>query len=195
MSYDSKRRFSSYWHQINEIITIGPDKILEVGVGSGFVRMYLMNKKIDVITLDILFELIPDIVGDVIRLPFKKNSFDAVSCCEVLEHMPYSMFIIALKELNRISKRHILLSIPDSTPVYRINLELPKLKPVKKLIPHPMPRSKYHNFDNEHFWEIGKKGYSLKKIKSDINLIGFEIVKTYRIFEYYYHRIFLLEKK
>jgi predicted SAM-dependent methyltransferase len=193
-AYDSKERFCSYWHQIDEIFKVKPKRFLEVGIGNGFVSKYLKERGINVITLDVIYELVPDICGSVIELPFRKNAFDAVSCYEVLEHLPYNEFINVLKELSRITQKNIILSIPDATTVYRLNIEIPKLKPIKKLIYHPMPRSKRHEYDNEHYWEIGKKGYSLKKIKSEIYALGLNILKTYRIFEYYYHRIFILEK-
>ena len=35
--YDSKERWISYWHQINEIIKLNPKKVLEIGIGNGFV--------------------------------------------------------------------------------------------------------------------------------------------------------------
>jgi hypothetical protein len=65
---------------------------------------------------------------------------------------------------------------------------------VKKLIPLPRLRKPIHNFDGEHYWEIGKGGYPLGKIVNDIELAGFEIEKTYRVFERPYHRFFLLKK-
>jgi len=118
-----------------------------------------------------------------------------VSCCEVLEHLPFSEFGNALKEICRVSKKYSLISLPDVTQVYRINLELPRLsKPIKKLIHHPFPRPAEHIFNGEHYWEIGKKNFPLKKIIKSIEDSGFSILKTYRVFEYYYHRIFVTKK-
>jgi len=51
-----------------------------------------------------------------------------------------------------------------------------------------------HNFDGEHYWEIGKFGYPLKKIVEDIQRAGFEVKKTYRVLEFPYHRFFVLRK-
>ncbi|MHC1716410.1 MAG: class I SAM-dependent methyltransferase [Candidatus Dojkabacteria bacterium] len=44
-----------------------------------------------------------DIVSDIIEIPVKKNSFDAVMCIEVLEHLPYPN--LAIKEFQRILKK------------------------------------------------------------------------------------------
>lgn len=51
-----------------------------------------------------------------------------------------------------------------------------------------------HKFNGEHYWEIGKFGYPLSRIIKDIKIAGFNIKKTYRIFEVPYHRFFILEK-
>lgn len=48
--------------------------------------------------------------GDIYKLPFKDEEFDLVLCCEVLEHLEHPE--VALAELNRISKKYVLLSVP-----------------------------------------------------------------------------------
>jgi ubiquinone/menaquinone biosynthesis C-methylase UbiE len=193
-SYDIKERFISYWHQVDEIIKLRPKKLLEVGVGNGFVSRYLILRGIDVTALDIDYDLKPTITGSILYIPFANKSFDVISCCEVLEHLPYTDFTLALGELFRVSQQHVIISLPDHTPVYRMNIELPRIKPIKILIPHPFPRPKRHEFDGVHHWMIGRTGFPLKKIKSDIISNGFRIAATYRIFEFYGHRFFVLEK-
>lgn len=193
-SYDRKERFISYWHQIDEVISLKPKKILEVGIGNGFVSRYLRKKGLDVTTLDIVKELKPSVAGSVLSMPFTNKSLDVVTCYEVLEHLPYVDFTNALKEIGRVSREHVVLSLPDVTTVYRINIELPRIRPIKKLIPHPFHRPTQHAFDGEHCWEMGKSGYPLKRIEFDIRQSGLNIIKTYRVFEFYYHRFFLLEK-
>jgi len=73
-------------------------------------------------------------------------------------------------------------------------LRIPKVGEVKWLIPLPRLRKPAHNFDGEHYWEIGKTGYSLNKIVNDIQNAGFKIDKTYRVFENPYYRSFILKK-
>ena len=193
-SYDTKERFISYWHQIDEILKLNIFKCLDVGIGNGFVSKYLITRGINVITLDNNPNLNSNTIGSVLSIPFLNRSFDVVSCCQVLEHLPYQYFSKSLKELYRVSRRYVILSLPDHTPVYRFNIELPKVKAIKKLIPHPFPKISHHEFDGVHHWIIGKKNYPLKKIETDLRLIGYKILNSYRVWEFYGHRFFILEK-
>lgn len=45
-------------------------------------------------------------------LPFADHSFDLVLCCEVLEHLPESMFQSTLEEMRRTSRRYVVVSVP-----------------------------------------------------------------------------------
>jgi len=193
-AYDVKGRFSSYWHQINEIIKVRPTKVLEIGIGTGFVTRYLKERGVDIINIDVMHSLKPDIAASVLALPFSSEIFSIVGCYEVLEHIPYEDFTTALEELARVSRKHVVLSLPDVTTAYRFFAELPRMKPIKKFIPHPFHRSSVHIYDGHHHWEIGKKYYSLRKIKTDIGKLGLKIIKSYRVFEFPYHRFFLLQK-
>jgi len=47
-------------------------------------------------------------------LPFSEGEFDIVSCMEVLEHLPQTIYISALNELSRIARRYILISVPHN---------------------------------------------------------------------------------
>ena len=192
INYDVKARFVSYWHQINEVTLLNPKEVLEIGIGNKFFTNYLMDRGYKITTLDIDHLLEPDIVGNILTLPFFNNSFQIVSSFEVLEHLPYSNFQVALRELNRVSSSHIILSLPDTTPIYRFYLELPRIRPIKMMIKHPFPRPIIHHYDGQHYWEIGKKNFPLKRITYDIKQAGLRIIKSYRIFEIPYHRLFVL---
>lgn len=194
-SYDSKGRFISYWHQINEIIKLNPKKVLEIGIGNGFVSKYLKERRVNILTLDIDKKLNPDIVGSVLDVPFPDNSFEVVACYELLEHLQYEKFYKALSEIFRVSKSYAILSLPDTSRVYRLYVQIPKIRIFKKLISLPRLKNPIHKFDGEHYWEIGKAGYPLSKITKDIERAGFNIEKTYRIFENPYHRFFILKKE
>jgi len=193
-SYDSKERFISYWNQINEIRKFKHGSILEIGIGNGFVRNYFRERKVNLTTLDIDEKLDPDIIGKVTDLPFKDGSFDLIACFEVLEHIPYEKFTKALCEIFRTTRNNAVISIPDSRSVYRIYIHIPFVTIIRKLIPLPGIKKPVHIFDGEHYWEIGKRGYPLSRIKKDIKGSGFKIVRTYSLFEHPYHRFFILKK-
>lgn len=193
--YDSKKRWISYWHQINEIIKLNPKRVLEIGIGNSFVSKYLKERKLNIVTLDIDSRLNPDVVGSVLNIPLKDNSFDVVACYEVLEHLPYENFSRALSEIFRVSNSYAILSLPDVSRVYRLYVHIPKMGVFKRLIPLPRIKSPIHKFDGEHYWEIGKAGYPLNRIIKDIQKAGFKIEKTYRIFENPNHRFFIARKE
>src|SRR3989344_3771112 len=75
LNYLSKRRWNSYWYQINEIYQLKPKKILEIGTGGGVVSNQLKKMGFLVTTVDFDQSLKPDIVGDVRKLPFKNDNF------------------------------------------------------------------------------------------------------------------------
>lgn len=51
--------------------------------------------------------------GDIADLPFEQSSFDLVTCLEVIEHLPIGAFEKALYELQRVSKKYIIISVPN----------------------------------------------------------------------------------
>lgn len=192
-SYDLKGRFASYWHQCDEILRLEPGSVLEVGKGDGFFSLYLATKGLDVTTLDIDPALAPDIVGSVLQIPCADESFDVVACFQVLEHLPYERFTSALGELRRVSKGHAVLSLPDAGRARQFCIYVPKWRTFRWLLPLPRLKAPEHRFDGEHHWEIGTRGYPLRRIVDDIHASGWRLRRTYRVFEFSYHRFFVLE--
>lgn len=99
------------------------NSVLDVGCGEGFTMKKLKNAKIGkswegIEYLDRAIEIgkkiHPDlkiIQGDIYSLPYKVKLFDLVVCTEVLEHLEYPKK--ALLELMRVSKKYVLLSVPN----------------------------------------------------------------------------------
>jgi len=115
-----------------------------------------------------------------------------VLCAEVLEHLPYDEFSKALSEIKRAAKFGAILSLPHFGPAIRFLLKLPFSPEVKFL--WKLPYSRRHVFKGEHYWEIGRQGYSLGKIREEIKKSGFSITKDYVIFENPLHHFFILKK-
>jgi len=184
-------RWMSYWYQIKSVIDLGAVDILEVGVGSGFVTIFLKNNNIRVTTLDVDESLCPDVVGSVLDIPLKDNSFEAVICAEVLEHLPFDYFERGLTELGRVAKGHIILSLPHFGPSLRVSIKIPLFREKRLAIKIPFPFN--NNLSDEHCWEIGRSGYSPRKIRKIISKY-FKIKKEFIPFENQYHHFFVLEK-
>lgn len=181
----------SYWYQIKEVLALRPQKILEIGIGNKTVCNYLRSEGIDITTFDIDEKLNPDVVGSVTKIPFGDNSFDAILCAEVLEHLPFDKFEETLRELKRASKRYIILSLPHFGPQFKLSFKIPFLREKRFAFKIYFPIK--HKFNGEHYWEMGKRGYSSKKIK-DIIRKYFKIKKEFIPFENQYHHFFVLEK-
>jgi ubiquinone/menaquinone biosynthesis C-methylase UbiE len=196
--YISIGRWNSFYHQIDEIISTNPDSILEIGVGSGLLRMVLKDLiHCNYKSMDIDEDLKPDFIGSVTQMDFSDKQFDVVGCFEVLEHLPYEhYFQKALSEIFRVANKAVILSLPDAGKVIR--LQIPKICR-QKIIKKPFTKPEEHKFDGEHYWEINKKNYEIDKIIKKINEIGksndFYMKKEYRIYENPYHHFFILERK
>ena len=175
--YNSPDRLACFDIQARLIISLKPKKVLEIGVGNGKVAERVRKAGILVTTLDFDEKLNPDIVAEITKLPFKKNSFDLVSCFEVLEHLPYKQFKTSLSQIHKAAGKYALLSMPDVSRQYP--LVVPAGKKILKNIVGRRDKTDKHVFDGHHYWEIGKTGYSLEKILIDIKKSGFFIKKTF----------------
>ncbi len=193
--YDCLDRFISYYFQIKAIADLSPATLLEIGVGNGTVSNYLKDKGFKVVTCDIDAKLNPDKVGDIAALPFQNNEFDTITAFEVLEHLPLEKIPSALKELHRVCTKNIIISIPYNTiNIYGKFKIIPFVKPTYflwRIIELFWIR---HKFDGQHYWEMGKKGVSRKKIRTLIRSSGLKIIKEFTPEMNPYHYFFVLEK-
>lgn len=110
-----------------EIKKLNISSILDAGCGEGFTLEYLRVRKIgktyegvDFLekAVEIGNKVHPKITlkkASVYELPYKDNSFDLVLSTEVLEHLEDPKK--ALKEIFRVSKKYILLSVPNE-PIF-----------------------------------------------------------------------------
>jgi|SRR5581483_3130369 len=100
-----------------------PEKILDAGCGEGFTMEKLeknrIGKKIEgveyskdaIILGKNLFPTLNFKQGSAYDLPYKDNAFDLVVCTEVLEHLDQPKK--ALSEVLRVSKKYVLISVPN----------------------------------------------------------------------------------
>lgn len=190
-NYDHRRRFVSYFNQVNIVRKAKAQRVLEVGIGNGFISRYLRENGLDLHTVDFDERLRPDTVASVTGLPFPDASFDTVCCFETLEHLPWSTFVPAVTELVRVSSRKVLLSLPDVTPFFRIRLGYSFDQPlVNWCKDYHSPFPPQHEFDGQHYWEMGKRGFPKRKIIAALEEAGLEVRSAYRDYEDPFHRFF-----
>jgi SAM-dependent methyltransferase len=193
-AFDSLR-IESITEQLRQICYSGYINILEIGVGAGFLRhCFKLFPQISHTTLDIDESLSPDYVGSVTNLPFEDAQFDVVVCCEVLEHLPFTDFLPALKQIRRVARHKVILSLPDRRRHFGVAVRLARFgwfmlewNPARR----EWARRKLE-FDGEHYWEIGCKGTMHKDVVRSIKEAGFKIEKQYRLWKHPWHCFFIL---
>jgi SAM-dependent methyltransferase len=191
--YMSKQRWCSLWHQLDEIQKLNPERVLEVGPGPGLFKMIAATFGIRVETLDLDSDLKPDHVTSATAMPFDDASFDVVCAFQMLEHLPYELSLQAFREMVRVSRRHVVISLPDARPVWRYQIQIPKFGIHDFLVPRPRLNAPEHKFDGEHYWEINKRGYLLSRVIGDFSKC-IQLVETYRVPENPYHRFFIFKQ-
>ena len=192
LKYIDKDRFISYYYQLKYIYELHPESLLEIGGGIGILKK-LIPKEIKYLDIDISKELGPRIIGSVENLPFNDNEFEMIGCFQVLEHLPFEKFPTLLDELKRVSSKYVFISLPFAHSKIMIDIHIPRIRYITLdvLIPWFYKR---HSYDGQHYWEIGKKNYSQKKIKNIIQE-KFKIMSVFTPKENSYHTFYLLEKQ
>lgn len=108
---------------ISLIAPLNPQKVLDAGCGEGFTLSkfyeFKIGKELEGIdsseqAVELGKKMYPHLslkIGDIYTLRYIDNSFDIVICTEVLEHLQDPKE--ALKELIRVSKKYLLLTVPN----------------------------------------------------------------------------------
>ena len=116
------------WTRISFVLSaIHPGgAVLDVGVGAGqFVNalalsgLYERVIGVDTAVFEKYFELDSSIERKNISiesLPFPDDSFDVVTCMEVLEHIPDAIFEPGLAELRRVCRGQLIMTVPFEEP-------------------------------------------------------------------------------
>lgn len=191
--YSHEGRWVSYFHQLKEVLALKPESILEAGCGDKVFASFIKNTtSIDYKSLDVAEDLHPDILGSLEKIPCPDNSFDVVCAFEVLEHIPFEKFENCLMEMKRVSKKYVCISVPHFGPSVEFLFKFPFISRIKaafKIPYHPV-----HAFNGEHYWEVGKKGFSPSVVRG-VMAKHFSIKKEFVPFANQYHHFYILEKK
>lgn len=208
-NYDSFSRWTDYWYQLSSVVDTTPETVLEVGIGPGTLGHILKKRGYKYKSVDVDKNLKPDFVGDVRKLQMKDNSFDTVCAFEVLEHLPFRDFTTALSELRRVAKNYVIISLPYACFYISFAIQLFYIERLKyffkllKMQPFepkdlsliiPLSFLNKKGMIKEHYWEMGRKNYSRKRILNMFRKVGFEISHEASRILLPYHRFYILKK-
>lgn len=104
--------------RLSAVLKFAGRKVLDVGCSKGEYVKVLLNKGYDAYGFDILYhkewkELEEKFkCGDIINMPYQDEEFDTLLLFEILEHL--DDFEGALKEIKRVVKMNIIISVPDA---------------------------------------------------------------------------------
>lgn len=108
------------------------NSIADIGCGNGIFSNYIAekNKKIKVIGIDESKSALKYVKtnkkeGNITSLPLQDREYDLVAALEVVEHLSTEDYKLALKELARVSKKYILISVPNNENLKSNFIECP----------------------------------------------------------------------
>mgnify|MGYP001061012201 CR=1 FL=1 len=105
LAFDVATQHEQAWKMAVADLACLPGVIFDLGGGrpfQGSIRPEMLGVHTRYFSLDIRFEAMPHVVGDIMRLPLADESVDGILCNAVLEHVPYPQ--AAVNEMYRVLK-------------------------------------------------------------------------------------------
>ncbi len=197
--YISKDRLISYNNQVRIIKGLGKqvNNILEIGIFNSLFTDLLRKFGYNVTTADFDPELNPDMVLDLASdFTLPEDKFDVIALFQVLEHIPYDKSEKALEKLANATKKFLVISVPYRSLFLSIQFKYSLKQRPRHLFLH-VPRfwSQKPLTEDEHYWEMGLKGYPKQRLVNSIEKAGLTIKREFIDPLNPYHYFFVLEKK
>jgi len=112
------------------------NRVLDIGAYDG--KFAEMVRGCDVVSIDIEPRNIGVIKASVTNLPFKNKSFGVVVAMETLEHLSNDELRLALREIDRVARDSIIISVPlDEVPLGAEHLQRFDMKRMLRLFLNP----------------------------------------------------------
>jgi SAM-dependent methyltransferase len=103
--------------QTLEMLPSNVQTVLDAGCGDGRVSSGLIGRS-QVIQLDISHSALrrgtnrDGVAGVLTAMPFCDETFDLVLACEVIEHIPPNLLPEVLREIQRVARKYVLITVP-----------------------------------------------------------------------------------
>lgn len=190
--YLSPQRLASIGWQFTLCAGLGVESFADIGAGGGLLAWLLRQNGKWVCTVDHNPGLRPSVVALLPQLPLADRAVDASLCCQVLEHLPFAMLETCLRELARICRHSVIISLPDATRGKRVGIETTVKRGVYWLagaLGRQMPQTP--QIDPEHFWELGHDGLTVENIIDVAKRCSLRVVRHFRNDLNPYHYFFV----
>ena len=129
-------------------------------------------------------------------MPLPADAFDVTLCCEVLEHLPFERLRVCLEELRRVTRGHLVVSVPGMRRFVRFRLLAPRVDLDWQL---SLPRADLKVAPERfaacpHYGEIGFAGTGGRAVRQAIRESGWRIVESRRTSELPWRHFFYCRK-
>lgn len=178
--------FVNAFHQYEDVVAHTDGKrILVIGPGQGLEVAVFRSQGYDVTSYDIDAEIGADFIGSVHDMKcFAAKSFDVVIASHVLEHMSFALFDAGLREIARVG-RYALIYLPYAGRHVELGLVWRQAYQEKRFVLNVPPFWRKPSLveprfaGGQHFWEVGVRGCSVRKIRSSIQT-HFDVLAAYQ---------------
>jgi hypothetical protein len=185
IAYYSRKRIIQQWTQVHLLNTVDCNKVLEVGPALGLVTSLLVNLGYQVHTIDreprgFEYPDIPHFIKDIKDLRSEEIAgYDAIICCETLEHIEWEHVGSILATFRASGAKYLIVSVPYMAlqlflEIYLNRNTFKQYFSMKKLLWRKEFKAEP---PGGHQWEVGYKGYPLRRWENQLKDNGWSIVR------------------
>lgn len=184
-AYYTEKRIVHQWFQVHLLSALTVKRVLEVGPYHGLVTAMLASAGYEPTTFDItdkapLVGAVGHIQGDLTALdPARIRGFDAILCCETLEHLPWGEVGGVLEAFAASGAPYLVMSVPyEGAQIgwsFYANAHTLRHRLFTRWLRFFQPfRAASLTDIDAHKWEVGYKGHSLAALKEKVAKSGWK---------------------